>query len=191
MKFLNKLFIPVILFTLASCGPEEPEAENEEEIITDFTLTFTPTGGTPIVVTAQDPDGEGPQDIQVNGSIDLAANTDYSMEITIENSIAGEDITSEVSEEADEHMFFFSWTEGLFSDPAGDGNIDNRADAVNYDDSDVNQQPLGLATSWTTGSAGSGTFRVVLKHQPGLKNATSTVTDGESDIDLSYTLNIQ
>jgi hypothetical protein len=106
------------------------------------------------------------------------------------NSIEGEDITEEIMEEDEEHMFFFAWTEGIFSDPMGDGNADNRADAVNYNDFDANGQPVGLSTDWTT-SAGmtNGTFRVVLKHQPGIKSATSTIADGGTDVDLTWNVN--
>ncbi|MEM6767966.1 MAG: hypothetical protein AAF655_23735, partial [Bacteroidota bacterium] len=57
--------------------PMAPPCENEEETITDVVLTFTPdAGGDPIVVTAQDPDGEGPLDLQIMGQIDLLESTD-------------------------------------------------------------------------------------------------------------------
>ncbi|NJC26544.1 T9SS type A sorting domain-containing protein [Neolewinella antarctica] len=110
--------------------------------------------------------------------------------MTLTNSIEGEDITTEIMEEDDEHLFFFAFAEGVFSDPTGDGNIDNRADAVNYKDVDENGFPVGLSTNWTTqASMGGGEFRVVLKHQPGIKSATSTTDDGGTDVDLTFTLN--
>jgi hypothetical protein len=147
-------------------------------------------------VTATDPDGDGVKDIEVDGPINLAANTDYTLSITLINGLAGAsdpayNITEEVEEEGDEHMFFFSWTNNAFSDPAGNGNMDSRADAVNYLDEDENSLPLGLETGWTTGAASSGEFRVVLKHQPELKSATSTSSAGETDLDISFTLNVQ
>ena len=195
MKFNSKpLSISLLLalsIVLLSCDPETPAPENEEEIITDITLTFTPTGGTPIVVSASDPDGEGPLGIIISNPIQLSANTEYSLSLTLDNSVAGESITEEIEEEADEHMFFFGWTLDLFSSPSGDGNIDNRADNVNYDDSDSMQYPVGLLTSWTTSDIGTGEFRIVLKHQPGSKSSTSTVDDGETDLDLTWDLSIQ
>ncbi|MDQ3394846.1 MAG: hypothetical protein M3512_12145, partial [Bacteroidota bacterium] len=45
----------------------------------------------------------------------------YTLKLDLQNSIAGESIAEEVEEEAGEHMFFFGWTSGLFSDPTGDG----------------------------------------------------------------------
>ena len=67
------------------------------------------------------------------------------------------DIDEEVAEESDEHMFFFSWTDDVFEDPAGDGNIDNRNDDVNYSDEDSKGLPLGLTTTWRTSAIASCT----------------------------------
>ena len=191
-SLLALLFATLFLF---SCEDDDvPPEENEEEIITDVTLTFTPDdGGTPITATAEDPDGEGPQDLAVIDDIVLSENTTYTLTMDLLNSIEGESITEEVEEEDEEHMFFFAWTDGLFSDPDGDGNLGagNRDDAVNYDDSDDDGNPLGLETTWTTADAGNGTFRVVLKHQPDIKSTTSDSTDGETDVDLSWNLLVQ
>jgi hypothetical protein len=186
---------------LQGCA-DDPAEENIPELITKATLTFTPTtsalaGGT-VVATASDPDKDGPQELTVSGPIILAKSTTYTLSIELVNELASEDdeeynITGEVEEEADEHLFFFGWSDGLFSSPAGNGNIDNRADAVNYKDKDNKNLPLGLKTEWTTAAtAQSGkTFRVVLKHQPDLKSQTSKSTDGESDLDISFSMEIR
>ena len=191
--FLSALMMGSIL--LYSCEDDDvPPEENEEEVITDVTLTFTPDGGgDAITALAEDPDGEGPDDLEVLGPIELAANTTYTLTIDLLNDIEGESITEEVEEEDEEHMFFFGWTDGIFSDPAGDGNIGagNRADAVNYVDTDDDGNPLGLETTWTTGDAATGTFRVILKHQPDIKTDTSDSTDGETDTDLTWDITIQ
>lgn len=174
---------------------DDPQKEDTPELITKATLTFTPgDGGSPVVVTATDPDGEGVQDISVDGPISLNANKSYTLTITLINGLADPsdaeyNITEEVEEESDEHMFFFGWTNNVFADPSGNGNIDNRDDNVNYNDEDANGLPLGLSTSWTTASAAAtGTFHVILKHQPDLKGATSTSTTGESDLDIEFSI---
>jgi hypothetical protein len=89
-------------------------------------------------------------------------------------------------------MFFFGFTADTFSDPAGDGNIDARADALNYNDQDESGNPVGLSTNWSTGAATSaaGDFRILLKHQPDLKTATSDATVGGTDVDLTFVINI-
>ena len=169
-------------------NPDAPPCENEEEIITDVVLTFTSEDSSSVVTaTAQDPDGEGPLDLEVSESIGLLPNTTYTLTLSLSNELEGEDITEEIAEEDEEHMFFFAWTEGLFASPEGDGNIDNRDDLVDYNDEDENGLPVGLSTTWTTGdSVPSGTFQVVLKHQPDIKSETSTVEDGGTDIDLTF-----
>ncbi len=187
------VFALLILTTWTTgCSDKDvPDAENEEEIITKVQLIFSPTEGAPVVVTALDPDGDGPEDIAPSGPIVLAPDTEYELFIKLENTISDEDITEEVEAEGDEHLFFFGFSEGIFESPTGDGNVDQRADVVNYLDKDVDNLPIGLITAWITGESGSGTFRVILKHQPGIKSATSESTDGESDVDITWTLNIQ
>ncbi|MEO1626899.1 MAG: T9SS type A sorting domain-containing protein [Bacteroidota bacterium] len=167
---------------------DAPPCENEEEVITDVTLTFTPVGGgAPVTATAADPDGPGPQSLEVTKQIRLAQNTEYEMSIELFNSIEQEDITEEIMEEDDEHQFFFEWTDGLFDSPTGNGNADNRDDPVNYNDFDGNDLPVGLSTNWTTKAAMTdGTFRVVLKHQPGIKTDMTDINDGGTDIDITW-----
>lgn len=178
---------------LSSCGDDDtPPAENPEEIIDKVTLTFTPTGGgSTLVFTATDADGEGPADLVADGTISLSSQTTYTLTLGLENTAEGENIAEEVEEEGEEHMFFFSFSTDIFSDPLGNGNVDNRADDVNYNDMDANNEPIGLSTEWTTGSASSSNdFRVVLKHQPDVKNSTSTSSDGETDVDVTWTIDI-
>lgn len=196
-QLLSIAFIAIIGFLFSSCSEDDPKKEDVPELITSVTLTFTPAdSGTPIVVTANDPDGEGIQDLVIDGPINLLANKNYNLAIELTNGLASPRdpeyyITTEVEEESDEHMFFFSWTNNVFSNPTGNGNIDNRSDGVNYTDEDENGLPLGLKTSWTTGAISTGVFRVILKHQPELKSATSSSTTGETDLDISFAINVQ
>lgn len=170
--------------------PDAPPCVNEEEIITDIILTFTPeSNNAPVsVARIQDPDGEGPLGLIVLDNIQLLNGVTYQMEIQLLNEITGDDITEEIRDEEDEHLFFFAWTEGLFSDPPGDGNIDERSNAVNYLDFDKNGLPLGLKTRWTVApTPPASRFRLVLKHQPdGQKTGLSASEVGGTDLDLSW-----
>ncbi|HCM75544.1 MAG TPA: hypothetical protein DIS90_04135 [Cytophagales bacterium] len=195
-KYLQFAIIGVALLNLSSCESNDPQKEDTPELITKVTLTFTPAGGGDVVIaTASDPDGEGVQDIKVDGAINLKSGTTYSLTLSLINELAEKnsaeyDITEEVEEEGDEHMFFYAWTGNVFSDPTGDGNVDKRSDAVNYQDEDVNALPIGIVTSWTTGSAAAGKFRVILKHQPDLKTTVSDVEVGETDLDVEFDINV-
>lgn len=190
------LMFGVILF--ASCGDDDaPEEENEVEVFTDVTLIFTNTANASDVVRAraQDPDGIGVQELQVLDGITLTAGATYTLTFEVLNALDPsdpEDITAEILEEDNEHQFFFSFTNNVFTDPAGDGNFDNASDAINYNDKDENDNPVGLNTSWTAGSATTGaSFTARLQHQPDVKTSTSGVTDGDTDFDLTFVLNIQ
>jgi hypothetical protein len=197
--FPKSLFKVTTLALLAlssnACDEEAPGKEDAPELITEVRLTFTPTGGTPVVVSAIDPDGPGVLDL-IAEDISLDAGTAYTLSIEFFNGLLDPtedeyDISAEVSEEADEHMLFFSW-DGGFSEPTGNGNIDNRNDPVNYTDEDSGGLPLGLSTTWRTATEAStgSTFRILLKHQPDLKTASSGATVGETDVDVEFTLNI-
>lgn len=191
IRLLANLMSVFLIFPfLSCCDTDVPPLENEEEVIDLVRLTFTPSVGNAVVFEAKDMDGAGAADFTIP-KIVLSNNTAYSLSIEVENSQTKEDITIEINAEGVEHLFFFEWTEGVFADPLGNGNVDNRNDAVIYTDVDVNQLPLGLTTSWTTGEPFlAAQFRLVLKHQPDVKTAISTINDGVTDIDLSWELEI-
>jgi hypothetical protein len=190
------------LLFFSGCENKDPEPENIPELITKLTLRFAPAGGGAVVtVTATDPDGEGVKDLQVDGPITLVKGTQYNLTLELINGLyapgeEGYDLTEEIEEEADEHQFFFGFSEGVFSSPAGKGNIKESASdipgPINYLDQDKNGRPLGLITSWTTANASASgkTFRIMLKHQPDIKSTSSTSLDGETDLDISFILNV-
>lgn len=189
--FITALLGGVIL--LSGCD-KDPEPENIPEEITKIVLTFSATGAAPIIVEANDPDLGGPQPIVI-GSIALNANTTYTLSVEFFNGFYEPtdpeyNITEEVEEEGAEHQLFFRWSDGVFSSPTGVGNIETTG-TVNYNDVDANNLPIGLSTTWTTGSSTTGkSFRIMLKHQPDIKSATSTYADGDSDLDLTFPISI-
>ena len=191
------LFAVLTLFVFTACEEDEavPEEEEEMEVITDVKLVFTPTGGGAAVeAVAQDPDGEGVQDLQVIGAINLKANTEYLLSVIIENCLEDpcEDVTEEIAEEAEEHQFFFAFTNDAFTSPAGNGNIDNASDPINYIGYDGNGNPVGLNTNWTAGNpTTAASFTVRLQHQPDVKTATSGANDGDTDFELQFRLTIE
>jgi hypothetical protein len=193
-KILSLLILCLGLVTISSCNKDDdPVKEDAPELITQVVFTFTPQTGSTVIVTATDPDGAGADDLEVDGPASLVANMPYTLTITLYNTLVGPnedgyDITEEILQESDEHLFFYSWTNNIFSNPTGNGNIDNRADLVNYEDQDSNNFPLGLETYWIPAAATTGDLRVLLKHQPGIKSASSTAVDGETDLDITITV---
>jgi hypothetical protein len=194
LNILLYSLLSLVIFTACEDDDVVPEEEEEMEVITDVTLVFTSDAGAVVTASAQDPDGEGVQELVVLDEIKLQAGTNYTLTFDIMNNLEtpGEDIGDEIAEEDDEHQVFFAWTEGAFSNPTGNGNIDNASDPVNYNDADGNGNPLGLNTSWTAGDpTTAASFTVRLQHQPDVKTSTSGANDGDTDFELQFRLTIQ
>ena len=194
LNILLYSLLSLVIFTACEDDDVVPEEEEEMEVITDVTLVFTSDAGAVVTASAQDPDGEGVQELVVLDEIQLQAGTNYTLTFDIMNNLEtpGESIGEEIAEEDDEHQIFFAWTEGAFSNPTGNGNIDNASDPVNYNDTDGNGNPLGLNTSWTAGDpTTAASFTVRLQHQPDLKTSTSGANDGDTDFELQFRLTIQ
>jgi len=191
------LLIVGVLFAGCSKDDDAPEPENEPEIITDVKLIFTNSNDPNDVVTAraQDPDGPGVQELAILDTINLGVNKTYTLTYEIFNNLEtpGENIGDEIKDEDDEHQFFFSFSNNAFANPTGNGNIDTASDPINYVDKDDKGQSLGFVTTWMTSATTltNGTFTVRLQHQPGVKTATSGATDGDTDFNLPFVLNIK
>ena len=194
LNILLYSLLSLVIFTACEDDDVVPEEEEEMEVITDVTLIFTSDAGAVVTASAQDPDGEGVQELVVLDEIQLQAGTNYTLTFDIMNNLEtpGESIGEEIAEEDDEHQIFFAWTEGAFSNPTGNGNIDNASDPVNYNDTDGNGNALGLNTSWTAGDpTTAASFTVRLQHQPDVKTSTSGANDGDTDFELQFRLTIQ
>jgi len=179
-----------------ACGEDGVDDGNEEEVITSVILTFTPqAGGAAISATFDDPDGDG-GDAPTVDPVDLPAG-DYTLAVAFENRLEtpAEDITVEVSDEADEHQVFLFGTavNGPASDVAG-------APLTHaYSDTDSNGFPIGLSNS-ITAATGTGTLTLVLRHLPPVNDVAVKTADlagevssggiasiaGESDVQVDF-----
>ena len=198
LRLIASLFAAITIVGCSSDDDAAPPDENTTEVITDVILMFTNAADANDVVmaAAQDPDGEGLDDLEVLGDINLSTDTEYILTFVIEDRRDAddiEDIGDEILEEDNEHQIFFSFTNDVFANPTGNGNIDTASDPLNYNDEDENGNPVGLSTTWTTTAATSagGTFTVRLQHQPDIKSATTDANDGDTDFNLTFTLNVQ
>ena len=192
MKKLFYLLLSVFSFFISCNDDDVPSEENPEELINRVGLIFSNEEGAPISVEAIDADGEGPGSIEPTSVITLSANTAYELFLSFENTINEIDITEEIKEEAEEHQVFFSFSEALFSSPEGMGNGPGNFGSINYLDKDSTNLPLGLITGWITDAGNStGTFTVILKHQPGIKSMNSTVNDGVTDVSVTFSLEVE
>jgi hypothetical protein len=159
-----------------------PPPVNESEVMTTFKLTFVDSAGAASTITAQfrDPDGDGGNPAVQFDTVKLLPNTTYLASILIldETKSPADTISNEIEEEANDHMFFYTPGTGV-----------NEVITILDYDTHSTPLPLGLQTKWKTGAASSGTTRIVLRHQPGVKNGT--YAPGETDIDITFQTRIQ
>ena len=179
-----KLFLWASLMgiVLTSCDKDDDTPpENEQELITTVKLTLTNTAIASDVVTATWRDNDGPGGAApVIQDLVLRPNSVYegSVEFLDESTPSDvEDITEEVEEEGADHQIYYI--------PSG-ANL-----TVTEYNTDINSLPLGTEATFTTGAAGAGSLRVLLKHKPGTKAANDPNTKGETDIDVNFPVRIQ
>lgn len=177
------LTIPILLLT-ACQKDDDPVIPNEEELITTLILTMAPSGGgDPVIWSFRDLDGDGGQN-PVIVTEPLSVNTEYSTTVQLlnETETPAEDITEEVRMEQEEHQFFYVASAGT--------------DLIAvYNDQDANGNPVGLQTTISTGTAGSGTLTVTLIHlpdktAPGVAVGLPDQAGGETDIEVVFDVEI-
>ena len=193
MKNLKKVslyLLALLVFGFASCESEDPEKENEGEVITDVTLKFQELNssnalvGSVLSFKASDPQGIEVGKTPTVQSISLTKGKKYQMTIEVTNSIEGEDITQEILTEAAAHQFFFLG-------PVFDSNIFS----IQY--ADAGGIALGVKTNVTVSSStgtNNSSMRVVLRHDlnksfAGANNPTFAnfaQAGGESDLDITF-----
>lgn len=185
MQKSKLVFIGIVLLTiLFSACEKTPIIPNPEEVITTLRYSLSPSnGGTPVVLTFQDLDGDGGNAPTVTSGV-LDANQTYTGTLVLLNETVtpADSISVEVAEEDTEHQFFFESTvNGL---------------TVQYNDMDSAGNPLGLSSTLTTTSVGAGTLKITLRHEPnktasGVSGGDISNAGGETDIEVSFNIDVQ
>ena len=160
------------------CEPGEDCHEHESELITSMKIAFTDsiTGAAAFEYGFEDADGVGGNAPSID-SIKLAPNTTYNASVRIYTTHEGHshEITSEIQAEDHEHLFCYTVTSAALD--------------IQRTESD-GAFPVGLLTRWRAGAAGSGTAKVVLRHQPdGQKDGSCT--PGDTDLEVLFPVKIQ
>ncbi len=189
IKKLSTLGMALLVILSVGCSKKDDDVPqpspsgtttppNEEEVITSAILSFVDTAGVqPSVQYAfRDPDGDGGNAPTQHDTIRLVANTYYNATIQLLNEAENpaEDITLEVQQEDDEHLFCYT--------PS------NTNVSILRTDSDGTYE-VGITTFWSTGASANGETTVTLKHQPGVKDGTCA--PGDTDIEVTFVTEIQ
>ncbi|MGC4058404.1 MAG: hypothetical protein QM743_09865 [Chitinophagaceae bacterium] len=176
----------ISMLTFAACKKEKSApTPDEQELITTVKITLSDDAGFNQTFEYKVENGfsSGTSAIEID-TVKLNANKTYSAVLTVLNEKASpvEDITAEIIEKSYEHLFVFA------SAPAsGNGSV-----SVADGNKDSNGKPLNQTFQLTTSTAGKGTFRVTLMHQPTDKNGTTPETaGGETDLDATFPVSLQ
>tara|TARA_B110000091_G_C13699194_1_gene425510 strand:+ start:231 stop:821 length:591 start_codon:yes stop_codon:yes gene_type:complete len=190
MKTYSILAVIALTLGMVGCSKDEDVPEpsvtggttttppNDEELITSAIISFVDTAGIqPSVQYAfRDPDGDGGNTPTQHDTIRLVANTYYNATIQLlnESVTPAEDITLEVQQEDDEHLFCYA--------PSNTNVVIDRTDSDGA-------YEVGIATFWSTGAVATGTTTVTLKHQPDVKDGTCA--PGDTDVEITFVTEVQ
>lgn len=183
---MKQLFFSLLVLVGILACKKDPEVEptDDNELITTVELVFTDAASVSRSFKFRDIDGDSRTKPEAFDTLQLARNTDYTVAIYIGDESKGslEDITEDILEESDVHLFVYKpMPASLLS--------------VQITDSDKNGLPVGLkATAKTQYAAGSGVLQLLLKHQPPLNGRTVKTGDedaGSTDLDLSFPILIK
>jgi hypothetical protein len=186
MKNFFKSMTLLLLLGAVCCDPTKPEIENEEELITTVKLSLVPKGGgSTIELFFKDLDGDGGKDPIIQGGI-LENGKVYNGKLIFldETTSPSKDISEEILKEAEDHQVFYSPSADL-----------KDAVAINYSDKDLNSNPIGLLTEFTTKKSGKGNLKITLRHKlskgnSGVKEGDISNAGGETDIEITLPLDI-
>ena len=205
----------LMALVLNSCDKEEqvvaPSIDNEA--LTTVQLKLTNVDDASDTTSAQweqllDSNGN-PEPVDVSkANLTLKANTTYSAEIVILDKSQDPvfNVSDEIKERANYHIFFFQplpTNEPLVIPAPTDGDVypapiptpvpdgDPLNLSVTITDQDTNNPPLpvGLESKFETGAASTGWLRVVLRHQPNVKDGT--YAPGSTDLDVGFNVTIR
>ena len=180
--YLAFLMMGSLIATTACSDDDNPDPVDDGEVITTLNLEMVPEGkGQMVTAFFKDLDGPGGNAPTQTALLTLEPNTTYNVDLTLlnESGTTPVDITTEVRAESDEHQVFYVASSNLGWN-------------VTINDQDSKGRPLGLDATIVTGATGTGTLRVVLKHQPGTKAAApGDITKGETDIDVTFNVAVQ
>jgi hypothetical protein len=175
--FSTFLFFTFLTFISFSCEKDTTgNLDNESELITTVSITFTPSTGAAESFKWTDKDGAGGL-APVIESITLAANTSYTISTSFldESKSPAKSITEEIQEESDEHLVCYA--------------VSGSVAAVQITDQDKKKNPLGLVGTLKTTTTGNGSIKVSLKHMPD-KKASTPCSTGETDVEVTFPVTI-
>ena len=171
-------------------APQQPAPPaNQPELITTMKVTLHDTTthtNTTYVFSDLDGPGGNPATFGNSGAdsiINITANHVYEATILLldQTKTPVDTISNEVEEEGAEHQVFYQ--------------VSNNLGTVTYNDTDVNDKPIGLLFTLTTTGTGTGNFSVILRHElnknaAGVSAGNIANAGGSTDVEVIPIMNI-
>ncbi len=183
---MKQVFIlSALLMLFSGCSKEEHEPHDDNELITTVKLQFTSiTSPSSPVKTFYWRDTQGDGVVDSIDPIVLDKGNTYDLDISLldETKKPAFDITKEIAEEGDVHLFVFKTT------PLG---------LLSHKIKDLDKKGLGIGLKSEVKSqfaAGNGKFQLILKHQPpvnGKATKNGSEEAGSTDLDVEFPVSIK
>lgn len=178
-------FILTFSFLFLQCKKQDDVVPTDDnELITTVQLIFTDSNNQSSTFSFQDKDGDPKTTPDKFDKITLNKNTDYTLSIKVfdETKSPMLDITKQIEEESDAHLFVFKINPASLL-------------SIQASDLDKNGKAIGLKSKGKSQYVpGNGKFRLILKHQPPINGKIVKTGDedgGSTDVDLEFDLIIK
>jgi hypothetical protein len=178
LSSLSIFFAFTLLFTACSKNSSNPAEDTDHAAITTLLLQFKQGGVVKYEYGFDDPDGVGGNAPVRFDKIVLPPSQTFDVSVILQNKIGGttKDMTAVIRDAGKFHEFFYLPT-GL-------------SIGITKNDKDVLGFPLGMETTWVTPVASNGTLKVTLQHML-IKKAVNLPTDGHSDINIDFAIEVK
>ena len=187
MKNFRKVILYLVLgAVVASCAKTPPAIVSHplsNEFLTTTILNLQNTSNAndkPTISYYLDPNNPTAAPVITPATLNLTKNSTYTCKIVIlDQTKTPVDTVSDVIKQRENiHLFVFFASTNLML-----------TDSITDRDTNIPPLPFGLQSQIKTGAASTGTLRVVLRHQPNVKNGT--YGPGSTDLDVTYPVSIQ
>lgn len=167
-----------LLLNGCSKDSSNPAEDTDHAAITTLLLQFKQGGVVKYEYGFDDPDGIGGNAPVRFDKIVLPPAQTFDVSVVLQNKTGGttKDMTSLIRSAGKNHEFFYL--------PTG------FSIGISKNDKDVLGFPLGLETTWVTPATTNGKMLVTLRHMI-IKKAVNLPTDGHSDINVDFTVEIK
>lgn len=176
---MSILFLMGLLLSACSKNSSNPAEDTDHAAVTTLLLQFKQAGVIKYEYGFDDPDGVGGNAPVRFDKLVLPPGQSFEVNLVLQNKIGGttRDMTANIKDAGKYHEFFYL--------PSG------LTLPITKNDKDALGFPLGLETTWNTPpAAASGNLKVTLQHLL-IKKAVNQPTDGHSDINIDFTIEIK